>query len=170
MSLNSDKIFIETQKFDSPRSKYIAIILSMLFVIGLTYSLIAPVNSIPAVIGIGFFGGCAIMLIVDTYVFFKSLVIEINEQGIILKEKPSKVEILGKWDNIDKVFVRYYKYGIWGIRSSTKNGMGYNLKGKAGIQIIFKSGQKIQIGIQNIEEAKLVIEHYFKAEVPNYKN
>jgi len=170
MSHNSDKIFIEAQKFDSPRLKYIAIILSVLFVIGLTYSLIVPVNSIPAVIGIGFFCGCGVMLIVDTYVFFKSLVIEIDEQGIILKEKPSKAEILCKWDSIDQVHVRHYKYGIGGMRSSTKNGMAYNLKGKAGIQIIFKSGEKIQIGIQNIEEAKLIIEHYFKAEVSNYKN
>jgi hypothetical protein len=165
MSLNSDKIFIETQKFDSPKSRLIAVILSAFFVTGLAYSLIAPANLIPAGIGIGFFAGCAVMLIVDTYVFFKSLRIKIDEEGIILKEKPSKVEILCKWENIDQIFVRYYKSGIGGMRSSAENGPGYNLTGKAGIQIIFKNGEKIQLGIQKIEEAKLIIKHYFSGKI-----
>ncbi|WP_439695148.1 hypothetical protein ACFGVS_18920 [Mucilaginibacter sp. AW1-7] len=167
MSFNSDKIFTETQKFDSPRAKFIAIILSVVFVAGLAYSLIAPVNSIPAGIGIGLFGGCVIMIMVDTYVFFKSLVIKIDEQGIFLKEKPSKVEILCKWDNIDQVFVRDR---FLRLRSTQKNGMGYNLKANNGIQIIFKNGEKIQVGIQNIEEAKQIIEHYLKTEVLNFSN
>lgn len=167
MSFNSDRIFTETQKFDTPGAKFIAIILSVVFVAGLTYSLIAPVNSIPAGIGIGLFGGCGIMIVVDKYVFFKSLVIKIDEQGIFLKERPSKVEILCKWDNIDQVFIRDR---FLRLRSTHKNGMGYNLKANNGIQIIFKNGEKIQIGIQNIEEAKLVIEHYLKTQVLNFSS
>ncbi|WP_370996235.1 hypothetical protein [Mucilaginibacter sp. RCC_168] len=101
---------------------------------------------------------------VDIVIFLSSLFIKIDEQGILLKEKPSKTEILCHWENIDQLIFRYYKYGVWGVRSSRKQGKAFNVKGKAGIQIIFKNGQKLQLGIQNIEEAKLTIEHYFKAE------
>ncbi|MBB6112199.1 hypothetical protein [Mucilaginibacter lappiensis] len=164
MPLNSDNIFIETQKYDDPRLKYFAIALTALAIITFLYFITAPLHTVSNVIGFEAFFGLCVMLIVDMYVFFKSLFIKIDEHGISLKEKPSKTEILCHWENIDQIIFRYYKYGIWGVKSSRKQGMAYNLKGKVGIQIIFKNGQKLQLGIQNMEEAKLTIEHYFKPE------
>lgn len=166
MASNADNTFIETQNYNNPRSKYIAIILSVFFTSGVVYTLFAPVHAVPADVGIGLFAGWCFIICVDIYVFFRSLYIRIDEQGIVLKEKPSKIEILCEWENIDQVLVRYYKHGILGIRSGAKNGLAFNLKAKAGIQIVFKNGEEIHLGIQNIENAKLVIEHYFKMENP----
>jgi hypothetical protein len=163
MPLTSNKTFTETQKYDEPRVRYTAAALSVLVVIGLTYSFASPVHTVPDGIIWGSLLGLCIMSFADMFIFFKSLFIKVDGDGIMLKEKPSKTEILCNWENIDQIIFRYYKYGIWGIKSSRKQGMAYNLKGKAGIQIIFKNGQKLQLGIQNIGEAKLVIDHYFKA-------
>lgn len=162
MPSNSGKIFIETQKYDEPRVRYIAAALSVLVIIGLVYSFNAPVHTVPDGIIWGNLTALCVMSFADMYIFFKSLFIKIDGDGILLKEKPSKIEILCQWEDIDQIIFRYYKYGIWGIRSSRKQGMAYNVRGKAGIQIIFKNGQKLQLGIQTIEEAKLIIDHYFR--------
>lgn len=132
----------------------------------MVYTLLAPVHSVPTIVGIGLFAGCCAVIGVDIHVFFRSLFIRIDSQGILLKEKPSKTEVLCPWENIDKLFAHHYKHGIWEIRSSAKRGMAFNLKAKAGIQIVFKNGEQIDLGIQNIEEAKLVIDRYFKIENP----
>lgn len=166
MSLSTEWIFIEEQKFDNKKLRYIAILLSVFFGAGFAWAIAMPFMAATKVIGYASFFGCAVMFFVDFFVFVTSLNIKIDEEGIFFKENPSKVEGLCKWEQIDGIRVRYYKYGI----SSFKGGPAYSLKGKTGIQIIFNNGQKLQIGIQNINEAKRVIEHYLKKEITAFKS
>lgn len=157
-----DKVFTETQKYNEPWIRYATILLSIFFGVGLVYCLAVPTSEVSGDIGIGLFAGAGIMLIACIIVFFKTLTIKIDEHGIMFKEKPAKVEAMCRWEDIDQVLFCYYKNGIWGVRSSAKNGMAYNLRAKAGIQIILKNGEKAQLGIQKIKEARAIIEHYLK--------
>ena len=61
------------------------------------------------------------------------------------------------WDDIDAAYMRKYnpvlEYGGWGMRTWSRNGAAYNVKGNHGIQIVKKNGKKILIGTQRPEEA-----------------
>lgn len=160
MPLASNILFTETQRYNEIWIKYLTG-MSLTSVTALfIYLLIAPVNTVPGWIGIGIFGVWVFLLIVFLVVFFNSLSIRIDEQGITFNEMPSKVQQWHEWKDIHQILFVQYKNGIWGVRSSIKNGPAFNLRGKAGIQIIFKNGQKIQLGIQKLKEAKAVIEQY----------
>jgi hypothetical protein len=160
------KVFTETQKIEFPVVRQVAFTLSVFSVGGLAYFLIAPYNnSALAPFAIGFFMASCAMLIIDIFVFFSSLFIRIDERGIMLNQAPAKTEISYNWENVDQIFLR--ENFIW-IRSTFKNGMGYNIKAQKGIQIILKSGEKLQIGIHNMEAAQPIIEYYFKAKIPRF--
>ena len=60
------------------------------------------------------------------------------------------------WTDIKLAKIRQYspikEYGGWGIRFSRKNGRAYNVRGKMGLQIVFKSDKMLLIGTQQPTE------------------
>ncbi len=66
------------------------------------------------------------------------------------------------WDSIESAQVRTYsplrEYGGWGIKYGF-NGQGkvYNVSGNQGLQLIFKSGEKLLIGTQKSEEIQAAV-------------
>ena len=72
------------------------------------------------------------------------------------------------WTHIAHVDVREYRplmeYGGWGLRGIGSN-RALNVAGKIGIQLVFTSGDKLLIGTQKKEEAKIIIAKYLKSDV-----
>jgi hypothetical protein len=66
------------------------------------------------------------------------------------------------WDSIESAQVRTYsplrEYGGWGIKYGF-NGQGkvYNVSGNQGLQLIFKSGEKLLIGTQKPDEIQAAV-------------
>lgn len=63
------------------------------------------------------------------------------------------------WDQLESCFIRTYnpiiEYGGWGIRKTfSGKGTAYNVKGKNGLQLVFKNGDRLMIGTQKSEELK----------------
>ena len=75
------------------------------------------------------------------------------------------------WNDIEKAFVRKYKpvweYGGWGIRIRW-HGRAYNTSGNMGLQLIMKSGKKILIGTQKVDELKEYLQKYIYPEQIEY--
>ncbi|MCP4975403.1 MAG: hypothetical protein GY931_04515 [Maribacter sp.] len=100
--------------------------------------------------------------------YYLKLRTEIDESGIHYQFMPfhfSPKKIA--WIDIDKCYVRTYnpilEYGGWGFRSSLGKGKAFNVKGNKGIQVELKSGKKILLGTQKENEAKQIIQRYFKS-------
>lgn len=71
------------------------------------------------------------------------------------------------WSEIQSITIEEYSplydYGGWGVRySMSGKGWCYNVSGKMGIKIQFTNGKPFLIGTQKPEEAKEIINHYFK--------
>lgn len=87
--------------------------------------------------------------------------IEVNYKGIPLCKR--KIA----WSEIQSItVVEYsplYDYGGWGVRfSMIGKGWCYNVSGKMGIKLMYTNGKPFLIGTQKPEEAKTIINHYFK--------
>lgn len=71
-----------------------------------------------------------------------------------------------RWGDIEKCYVRTYKpikeFGGWGYRSFFGSNKAVNIKGNKGIQLVLKNGDKLLIGTQKENDAKMVIERNFK--------
>ena len=66
------------------------------------------------------------------------------------------------WDQLESCSIRTYKpvieYGGWGIRKTfSGKGTAYNVKGKVGLQLVFKNGDRLLIGTQKAEELNEVL-------------
>lgn len=66
------------------------------------------------------------------------------------------------WDQLENCYLRSYKpimeYGGWGIRKTfSGKGTAYNVKGKVGLQLVFKNGDRLLIGTQKAEEMNEVL-------------
>ena len=109
----------------------------------------------------------SLMLFSMVLIYLFELKTTIDEIGIHYQFLPinlSKKSI--RWNTLKKCYVRTYnplkEYGGWGYRMSFKNGNAINIKGNKGIQLEFDNGKKLLIGTQKQEEAKKVIQRYFK--------
>ncbi|RZK30301.1 MAG: hypothetical protein EOO63_07095, partial [Hymenobacter sp.] len=64
------------------------------------------------------------------------------------------------WSEFTQVFPRTYSplgdHGGWGIRGLPGN-LAYNVWGKAGLQLIFRSGNRLLLGTQQPEELRRVL-------------
>ena len=87
----------------------------------------------------------------------------INEEGIYVRFIPFHFkEQFYPWDSIESAQVRTYsalmEYGGWGIKYGS-NGQGkvYNVLGNQGLQLVFKSGEKILIGTQKPAEIQAAV-------------
>lgn len=92
----------------------------------------------------------------------------IDREGIHVKFFPFYgTEQHFSWDKIKAAYVRKYnpilEYGGWGWRYGLfGKGKAYNLSGKVGLQVEFKSGKRLLIGTRKGEElAKFLDEHGF---------
>jgi hypothetical protein len=79
------------------------------------------------------------------------------EGGKTLNATREIVTGLDNWPK-DKKFIKETKiieYGGWGIRKTfSGKGTAYNVKGKNGLQLVFKNGDRLLIGTQKAEELK----------------
>lgn len=87
----------------------------------------------------------------------------INEEGIYVRFIPFHFkEQFYPWESIESAQVRTYnalmEYGGWGIKYGF-NGQGkvYNISGNQGLQLVFKSGEKILIGTQKSAEIQAAV-------------
>lgn len=108
--------------------------------------------------GVGFW----ILLVVFLALFFIRLKTRIDDQGIQIQFFPFVIRKRWKWEDIGAIYMTEYSlrdYGGWGYRFSAK-GIAYTTKGKNGIQIILKNGQKRLIGTQHPDQAASIIAMY----------
>jgi hypothetical protein len=91
------------------------------------------------------------------------LITRITEEGIYVRFIPFHFkEQFYAWDSLESAQVRTYsplrEYGGWGIKYGF-NGQGkvYNVSGNQGLQLVFKSGDKLLIGTQRPEEIQAAI-------------
>ncbi|APQ16406.1 hypothetical protein [Maribacter hydrothermalis] len=91
----------------------------------------------------------------------------IDEVGIHYQFTPinlSKKTI--RWSELKNCYVRTYnplkEFGGWGYRNSFGKSSAINVKGNIGIQLILMDGKKLLIGTQKENDAKIIIERYFK--------
>ncbi|MCB0806464.1 MAG: hypothetical protein KDC05_11750 [Bacteroidales bacterium] len=94
------------------------------------------------------------MLGITILFYTMRMITEIREDGILFRYPPllNKEKVIPK-NEISIFEVRTYQpireYGGWGIKvSAGKNGKAYNVRGKTGLQLVLKSGEKILLGTQ----------------------
>ncbi len=97
--------------------------------------------------------------------FFMHLETKIDEVGIHYKYLPFiyKQKTI-QWTDIEQVSVIEYNplrdFGGWGIRGWGKR-RALNVYGNKGIQIIFKNGDLLLLGTNQMEEASSIIAHFY---------
>jgi hypothetical protein len=91
------------------------------------------------------------------------LITRITDEGIYVRFIPFHFkEQFYPWDSIESAQVRTYsplkEYGGWGIKYGF-NGQGkvYNVSGNEGLQLVFKSGEKLLIGTQKPGEIQAAV-------------
>ena len=91
------------------------------------------------------------------------LITRITAEGICVRFIPFHFKSkFYSWDTIESAQVRTYdplsEYGGWGIKYGF-NGQGkvYNIAGDQGLQLVFKSGEKILIGTQKPMEIQAAV-------------
>ena len=91
------------------------------------------------------------------------LITRITEEGIYVRFVPFHFkEQFYPWESIESAQVRTYsplmEYGGWGIKYGF-NGQGkvYNVAGNQGLQLVFKSGEKLLIGTQKGSEIQAFV-------------
>ncbi|MEY4273385.1 MAG: hypothetical protein RL638_333 [Bacteroidota bacterium] len=91
------------------------------------------------------------------------LMTRITEEGIYVRFVPFHFkEQFYPWESIESAQVRTYsplmEYGGWGIKYGF-NGQGkvFNVAGDQGLQLIFKSGEKLLIGTQKPTEIQAAV-------------
>lgn len=151
------KTFREIQKFDQ---KWLWIVIGILILIPVCLTFFYKKGVIISIL--------AAIPVVLILVLMR-LKTEINEKGISVRFFPIHIkEKLIPWKDLKEVYIREYfpvkEFGGWGVRISLKHGMAYNVKGRTGIQLVFRNGKKLLIGTQNPQEADTVIREYFPIE------
>jgi hypothetical protein len=91
------------------------------------------------------------------------LMTRITEEGIYVRFVPFHFkEQFFPWESIESAQVRTYsplmEYGGWGIKYGF-NGQGkvFNVAGDQGLQLVFKSGEKLLIGTQKPTEIQAAV-------------
>mgnify|MGYP006883055308 CR=1 FL=1 len=111
----------------------------------------------------------SLMVVVILPIFFFKLKTRIDEKGIHYQFFPfhfSARSIL--WSELKAAHTRKYdaitEYGGWGLKGGflwrKSKGVAYNVSGDIGIQLEYKSGKKILIGTQKLNEINAVLKTY----------
>ena len=87
----------------------------------------------------------------------------INEEGICVRMFPFQRHFrLYRWEHMEQVYLRTYKpiseFGGWGIRGLGNN-RALNVCGKQGLQLVFKSGEKLLIGTGQADKMQFVLDN-----------
>ena len=109
------------------------------------------------------------VLIFSSIIFIFKLKTRIDEKGIHYQFIPfhlSKRTIA--WTDLKLAHTRTYdaitEYGGWGMKGGflwrKSKGVAYNVSGNIGIQLEYKSGKKILIGTQKLNDANAVLKTY----------
>jgi len=104
-----------------------------------------------------------LILLVTALIFIVRLETTIKQDGIYIRFYPFHIkEKKYTWDTVAEASVRKYspilEYGGWGIRRGMSGkGSAYNISGNMGIQLLFKSGEKLLIGTQKPDEVTAIL-------------
>lgn len=165
------RIFKETQRFDQWWMKLINFVLFGFLLFSL-YNWYVAIQATGNVATTDTTGQIAVVLsIVPAMLLLYSIKLEtiIDDVGVHYQFFPfhfSKKTI--PWGALDHCYTRTYRpiqeYGGWGYRTSfsKKKGSAFNVKGDKGIQMELKTGKKLLVGTQKVDEAQQVIRRYFK--------
>lgn len=105
-----------------------------------------------------------LMLIFVAAMWFMRIKTEIDPGEIRMNFFPF-VKKKVRWTDIKRAEVLDYGFvGGWGIRPFTRYGTVYNTKGKTGLAIELRNGQKFLIGTQKGDELSKIIEKALKNE------
>jgi hypothetical protein len=155
--MNSHALFTEKQRFNQWWIWAILISVNAVMLFGLAQQMVfkKPFGENPASDGGIIFGAfmCSLLLIV--FVSFR-LETKIYQGGIAVRFFPLQLKTrYFAFEDISSMEIREYKpimeYGGWGIRGFGSN-RALNIKGKIGLQLVFKNGQKLLIGTQKADE------------------
>jgi hypothetical protein len=120
--------------------------------------LMDPPNSLVGQIAIGI-----LAISLPTLFWQMRLTTRITIEGIYVRFIPFHFkEQFYSWESIESAQVRTYnpllEYGGWGIKYGF-NGQGkvYNVAGNQGLQLVFKSGDKLLIGTQQPHEIQAAV-------------
>lgn len=164
------RVFNETQRFNQWWLQLIFIVL-LLFVAYAIYQWYFTNEAIGNVGPNDSYGQLIVIVSIFpilTLFYFLKLRTEIDESGIHYQFLPFHFSTKKMaWTDIQNCYVRTYnpimEYGGWGYRTSLGKGRAYNVKGNIGIQVELKSGKKVLLGTQKEDEAKQIIQRYFKS-------
>jgi hypothetical protein len=123
------------------------------------FALLQEVNEI----NMSFFTGGFIGLGLPIFFWQMRLVTRVTSAGIYVRFIPFHFkEQFYPWDSIESAQVRTYdslfEYGGWGIKYGfSGQGKVYNVSGDQGLQLFFKSGEKILIGTHKPEEIQAAV-------------
>ncbi len=159
-------LYKESQRFTQ-------IWLWLIFLISNSISIYAVINQVifNKIIGNNPSSDLVLIIICVTYLIFTLLFFslkletQIKQDGIYYRFFPFQIKMRKiEWHEIEKAYVREYKplseYGGWGIRGF-KSDRAYNIKGKTGLQLELKNGNKVLFGTQKGKEIEEVIKTYF---------
>jgi hypothetical protein len=120
--------------------------------------LMDPPNSLVGQIAIGI-----LAISLPTLFWQMRLTTRITIEGIYVRFIPFHFkEQFYSWESIESAQIRTYnpllEYGGWGIKYGF-NGQGkvYNVAGNQGLQLVFKSGDKLLIGTQKPQEIQAAV-------------
>jgi hypothetical protein len=109
-------------------------------------------------------------------IFFFKLKTRIDEKGVHYQFFPFHFSIrIIAWSELKSANTRKYlantEYGGWGLKTSflsrKKKGIAYSVFGDLGLQLELKTGKKILIGTQLLNEVNLVLKTYEEKIQPN---
>lgn len=155
--MNSHALFVEKQRFNQWWIWTILISVNAVMLFGLAQQMVfkKAFGENPASDGGIIFGAfmCSLLLIV--FVSFR-LETKIYQGGIAVRFFPLQLKTrYFAFEDISSMEIREYKpimeFGGWGIRGFGSN-RALNIKGKIGLQLVFKNGQKLLIGTQKAPE------------------
>jgi hypothetical protein len=134
-----------------------------LILIGSWVLLISTLATEPRQTTISYILSLGVGMLLPVFFWQMRLVTRITAEGIYVRFIPFHFkEQFYPWDSIESAQVRTYsplkEYGGWGIKYGF-NGQGkvYNVSGNQGLQLIFKSGEKLLIGTQKPTEIQAAV-------------
>jgi hypothetical protein len=166
MTGEKNLIFSEQQKF-SGLVRWLLILDSVVFIIFILFLLLyvgkEHTKPLPTVVIV------AIMVIPTalTILFWMAkLETQVCSDGLYVRFFPLHIDFKKfAFEDISEYYAREYRplleYGGWGIRYGF-SGKAYNVSGKEGLQIIFKTGKKLLIGSQKPRELVAAINMVIK--------
>jgi hypothetical protein len=134
-----------------------------LVLVGSWVVLMYSLATVPRQTTIAYFISFGVGMLLPILFWQMRLMTRITEEGIYVRFVPFHFkEQFFPWESIESAQVRTYsplmEYGGWGIKYGF-NGQGkvFNVAGDQGLQLVFKSGEKLLIGTQKPTEIQAAV-------------